>query len=221
MDLCRQSDVSAFKYTVSVYHGFPSKEQASFNFMAAVIVYEKLWWEVEDLDNVIFLQWWYTFASGRQLGQGLITSIQSDTEMFQRLASIFVKTGFYWLSQRTAAVAAAKLLQSCPTLWPHRRQPTRLPHPWDSSGKNTSKDWEIFICSNALPTPKLNGLNWGRCSFLKQSLWFSKKTGTSVLQPKGTEFCRNHVSLNDALVCQRCHSKIPQTEWLKPQKFIS
>ena len=34
------------------------------------------------------------------------------------------------------AAAAAKLLQSCPTL-PHRRQPTRLPHPWDSPGKNT------------------------------------------------------------------------------------
>ena len=33
--------------------------------------------------------------------------------------------------------AAAKLLQSCPTLRPHRRQPTRLPHPWDSLGKNT------------------------------------------------------------------------------------
>ena len=28
-------------------------------------------------------------------------------------------------------------LQSCPTLWPHRRQPTRLRHPWDSPGKNT------------------------------------------------------------------------------------
>ena len=35
------------------------------------------------------------------------------------------------------AAAAAKSLQSCPTLWPHRRQPTRLPRPWDSSGKNT------------------------------------------------------------------------------------
>ena len=35
------------------------------------------------------------------------------------------------------AAAAAKSLQSCPTLWPHRRQPTRLPHPWDSPGKNT------------------------------------------------------------------------------------
>ena len=23
------------------------------------------------------------------------------------------------------------------SVWPHRRQPTRLPHPWDSQGKNT------------------------------------------------------------------------------------
>ena len=33
--------------------------------------------------------------------------------------------------------AAAKSLQSCLTLRPHRRQPTRLPRPWDSPGKNT------------------------------------------------------------------------------------
>ena len=34
--------------------------------------------------------------------------------------------------------AAAKLLQSCPTLCdPPRQQPTRRPHPWDSQGKNT------------------------------------------------------------------------------------
>ena len=26
---------------------------------------------------------------------------------------------------------------SCPTVRPHRRQPTRLPRPWDSPGKNT------------------------------------------------------------------------------------
>ena len=35
------------------------------------------------------------------------------------------------------AAAAAKSLQSCPTLRSHRRKPTRLPHPWDSPGKNT------------------------------------------------------------------------------------
>ena len=37
-----------------------------------------------------------------------------------------------------AAAAAAKSLQSCPTLCdPIRRQPRRLPRPWDSPGKNT------------------------------------------------------------------------------------
>ena len=35
------------------------------------------------------------------------------------------------------SAAAAKSLQSCPTVRPQRRQPTRLPHPWDSPGKNT------------------------------------------------------------------------------------
>ena len=32
--------------------------------------------------------------------------------------------------------ATAKSPQSCPTLRPQRRQPTRLPRPWDSPGKN-------------------------------------------------------------------------------------
>ena len=36
-----------------------------------------------------------------------------------------------------SAAAAAKSLQSCPTLRSQRGQPTRLPHPWDSPGKNT------------------------------------------------------------------------------------
>ena len=40
-------------------------------------------------------------------------------------------------SLTAAAAAAAKSLQSCPTLCDLRRQPTRLRHPWDSPGKNT------------------------------------------------------------------------------------
>ena len=35
------------------------------------------------------------------------------------------------------AATAAKWLQLCPTLRPQRRQPSRLPHPWASPGKNT------------------------------------------------------------------------------------
>ena len=39
--------------------------------------------------------------------------------------------------KKQSAAAAAKSPQSCPTVWPHRRQPTRLSCPWDSPGKNT------------------------------------------------------------------------------------
>ena len=41
--------------------------------------------------------------------------------------------------------AAAKSLQSCPTLQPPRRQPTRLPRPWDSPGKNTGVGCHFFL----------------------------------------------------------------------------
>ena len=41
---------------------------------------------------------------------------------------------FDYMSQEPAA---AKSLQSCLTVRPHRLQPTRLPRPWDSPGKNT------------------------------------------------------------------------------------
>ena len=40
------------------------------------------------------------------------------------------------------SAAAAKSLQSCPTLC-DPRQPTRLPHPWDSPGKNTGVDCRL------------------------------------------------------------------------------
>ena len=41
-----------------------------------------------------------------------------------------------FIQRVAAAAAAAKLLQSCPTLRPHRRQPTRLLRPWDFAGKS-------------------------------------------------------------------------------------
>ena len=42
------------------------------------------------------------------------------------------------------AAAAAKSLQSCPTLRPHWQLPTRLPHPWDSPGKNTGVGMNVL-----------------------------------------------------------------------------
>ena len=37
-DICWQSDISDFQYAVKVSHSFPSKEQASFDLMAAVTI---------------------------------------------------------------------------------------------------------------------------------------------------------------------------------------
>ncbi|XDC68519.1 hypothetical protein R6Z07M_019701 [Ovis aries] len=48
-----------------------------------------------------------------------------------------------------AAAAAAKSLQSCPTLRPHRGQPVRLLCPWDSPGKNTGVGCHFLLqCIN-------------------------------------------------------------------------
>ena len=41
MDICWQSNVSAFYYAVKVCHSFPSKEQMSFNFMAAITIHSE------------------------------------------------------------------------------------------------------------------------------------------------------------------------------------
>ena len=46
---------------------------------------------------------------------------------------------------RLAAAAADKLLQSYPTLWLHRRHPTRLLCPWNSLGKNTGVDCHFLL----------------------------------------------------------------------------
>ena len=44
-----------------------------------------------------------------------------------------------------AAAAASKLLQSCLTLCDPRRQPTKLPRPWDSPGKNTELAFHFLL----------------------------------------------------------------------------
>ena len=52
------------------------------------------------------------------------------------LASFSEMQSCHSLTSNSSA-AALKSLQSCPTLRPQRWQPIRLPHPWDSPGKNT------------------------------------------------------------------------------------
>ena len=57
---------------------------------------------------------------------------------------------------------AAKSLQSCLTLQPHRWQPTRLPRPWGSPGKNTS--------GLPFPSPRRESEKWKwSCSVVSDS----------------------------------------------------
>ena len=73
-----------------------------------------------------------------------------------------------------AAAAAAKLLQSCLTLQTHRWQPTRLPRPWDSLGKNNGVGCISF--SNAWKWKvKVKLLSWTAAYQTLPSMGFSRQ----------------------------------------------
>ena len=55
----------------------------------------------------------------------------------QKSTHIFTASCFIVSFPIHTLVPAAKSLQSCLTVRPHGLQPTRLPRPWDSPGKNT------------------------------------------------------------------------------------
>ena len=89
-----------------------------------------------------------------------------------------IRNGCYhsWLNSHSAA--AAKSLQSCPTLWPHRQPPTRLPHPWDSPGKNTGVGCHFFLqCVKVKPLSRVRLLAtpWTAAYQAPLSMGFSRQ----------------------------------------------
>ena len=71
--------------------------------------------------------------------------------------------------QNQFAAAAAKSLQSCPTLRPHRWQPTRLLYPWDSPGKKTG--YLVLNCASLQSALPSSTAVWHLCcAFLQISL---------------------------------------------------
>ena len=75
--------------------------------------------------------------------QGTLKSLlqyhSSKASIPQRSAFFTVQLSHQYMTtgKTKALTATAKSLQSCPTLRPHRRQPTRLLCPWAFPGKNT------------------------------------------------------------------------------------
>ena len=81
-----------------------------------------------DLD----LSFYYLFVISLFSSQIIVSSVYFLLDYVNILFILNFTYVFYYIS----AAAAAKSLQS-DSVRPHRRQPTRLPHPWDSPGKNT------------------------------------------------------------------------------------
>ena len=77
----------------------------------------------------------------------LLPSVFHQIRVFSSELALPIRWPKYWSFSFciSPAAAAAKLLQSCPTVRPQRQQPTRLPHPWDSPGKNTGVGCHFLI----------------------------------------------------------------------------
>ena len=90
--------------------------------------------------------WWWTGRPGRLPFMGL-QRVGHDwaTELNKVLKLLALVISFTHVFMGHACIHA-KLLQSCLTLQPIRRQPTRLLCPQDSLGKNTGVDCQFLLC---------------------------------------------------------------------------
>ena len=96
---------------------------------------------------------------------------------------IQLSTPRFHYTHAAAAAAAAKSLQSCPTLVrTHRQQPTRLPCLWDSPGKNTgvvaisfSSAWKWKVKVKSLSCVQLLATPWTAAYQAPPSVGFSRQ----------------------------------------------
>ena len=54
------------------------------------------------------------------------------------LTSLSLLSSLPWFARQSQEIKNLLLLNHFSRVWPHRRQPTRLPRPWDSPNKNTA-----------------------------------------------------------------------------------
>ena len=79
----------------------------------------------------------YTYIRGASryyMFNKFLNFLQGSVKLKTQPVSVWSSVSEYYLCFQCMH---AKSLQSCPTLWPHRQQPTRLLCPQDSLGKNT------------------------------------------------------------------------------------
>jgi len=88
------------------------------------------------------------YSTGNSSQYSAMTYMGKESE--KEWLYVYVKLIHFVVQQKLtqhceSTAAAAALLQSCPTLCDHRRQPTRLPRAWDSAGENTGVGCHFLI----------------------------------------------------------------------------
>ena len=101
---------------------------------------------------------------------------------------------------------------------PHRRQPTRLPSPWDSPGKNTGvgchfllNAWKWKVKVKSLSRVRLFETPWTAAYQVPLSMGFSRQeywSGVPFPSPYKHDFCRKYISQQNKrpnkLICWIC-----------------
>ena len=101
---------------------------------------------------------------------------------------------------------------------PHRRQPTRLCHPWDSPGKNTGvgchfllNAWKWKVKVKSLSRVRLFETPWTAAYQVPLSMGFSRQeywSGVPFPSPYKHDFCRKYISQQNKrpnkLICWIC-----------------
>ena len=66
---------------------------------------------------------------------------------------------------------------------PHRRQPTRFPHPWDSPGKNTGMGCHFLLlaCCNSWGRKESDMTDWTELN--RENIWLKISRGALFLPP--------------------------------------
>ena len=119
-----------------------------------------------------------------------------------------------------AAAAAAKLLQLCPTVQPHRQQPTRLPCPWDSPGKNTGSGCHFLL--QCMKVKRENEVAQS-CPTLRNPMDCSPPGSSAheTLQPRVLEWVAIAFSMKSIESIPNLMCTYPQTkQLLKPDPFL-
>ena len=127
----------------------------------------------------LWIWFWFSKSSHHFIGEkiSLISFCLFPEEQATSADSSLYKSSIHTCSH---VVAAASVISN--SVWPHRQQPSRLPHPWDSPGKNTgvgcisfTNAWKWKVIVKLLSRVLLLETPWTAVYQAPQSMGFSRQ----------------------------------------------